>query len=266
MINFIETKEHRRFVEFCEACRKYGYIGICHGAPGVGKTLSAQMLSSWFDIKPILDSIRGVERRELSIKRESLHTLFYTAPTFRTSRINNDLHAMATRLTIIYEQLRRQEDINYKHDFTLKINETASLIIVDEVDRLKLQGLEVLREVFDESEIGMVMIGMPGMEKRLARYPQLYSRIGFSHEYRSLSKDELQFILQNRISEFSRFPELNNFDDYEAIMELTRITNGNFRLIDRMLAQSERIMKINGLSKITKEVIETARKSLVIGK
>ncbi len=36
--NFIETKEYKRFAEFCDACIKYQYIGICYGQPGVGKT------------------------------------------------------------------------------------------------------------------------------------------------------------------------------------------------------------------------------------
>jgi DNA transposition AAA+ family ATPase len=109
---------------------------------------------------------------------------------------------------------------------------------------------------------------MPGLEKRLARYPQLYSRIGFAHRYKPLSSDELRFVLAHHYRGLDLSLSAaghEDFTDAEAIAAIARTTNGNFRLLARLFAQIQRVLEINRLHTITAEVVDAARETLVIG-
>lgn len=83
-IEFVETLQHRRFVEFCDACRRYGYIGLCYGPPGVGKTLSARQYTHW-------DQVQAADcwQADRVVEGSAWNTVFYTPPVVNTLGIIN---------------------------------------------------------------------------------------------------------------------------------------------------------------------------------
>jgi DNA transposition AAA+ family ATPase len=187
----------------------------------------------------------------------------YTPTVTVTPRqVHKDVTLASTWLSRVIDQADEDHDSLQP---TLPRRNNTELLIVDEADRLKMQALETLRDHFDRSGTGLVLIGMPGIERRLARHPQLYSRVGFAHEYRTLSSDELAFVLEHHYRRLGLTLSADDFTDAEAIAAVARITGGNFRLVHRLFAQITRILDINNLSTITTEVVDTARQNLVIG-
>ena len=144
------------------------------------------------------------------------------------------------------------------------LGDPTGLILIDEADRMRMAGLEQVRAIFDRGGLGVVLIGMPGLERRLARYAQLYSRIGFVHEFRPLGAPEMRTLLAGWRPPGVRLPE-DLLADADAVAAVIRVTGGNFRLLDRLLSQVGRILEINGLGVVTREVVEAAREVLVIG-
>lgn len=166
----------------------------------------------------------------------------------------------AMRRTEALERIRAE----FKPRFEERPDPTR-LIVIDEADWLKMAGLEQLRAIFDRGDIGLVLIGMPDLEKRLARYAQLHSRVGFVHEFRPMAEKEVRGLLsQGWMPPGVALPG-NWVSDEEAVAAILRITGGNFRLLERLLAQIARVLEVNNLRQVTPAVVEVARESLVIG-
>jgi DNA transposition AAA+ family ATPase len=261
---FIATREHRRFCEFVDTVRKHCYIGLCYGPAGVGKTLSARRYSNWDLAEPLLRTWGPRDPSDAKVYK----ALARSRAIFFTPTVSGTLSELRTELCLLNSRVEACID---QHLYKDQIGHVAShadrveLIIIDEAERLSTSALEHLRDTFDRTDIGLILIGMPGIEKRMARYPQLYSRVGFAHHYRPLQGDELHFVLTRHWRKLGLNLDNTDFTDSQAIAAITRITAGNFRLLHRLFVQIERILRINDLSVITEDVIEAARSTLVIG-
>jgi DNA transposition AAA+ family ATPase len=192
---FIATKEHRRFTEFAHALRQHRTIGLCFGPAGVGKTLSARRHANWDLAEPLLQTWgpREPSDEHVYAALARSRTVFHTPTVGGTLReLRQDLHLMTSRVDSCIEQHCR---IHSAGERGVARDSMSELIIIDEAERLSTSALEHLRDTFDRTHIGLMLIGMPGIDKRMARYPQLYSRVGFAHHYRPLQGDELTFVL-----------------------------------------------------------------------
>ena len=296
---FLVTTEYRRFAEFCDACRDYRYIGLCYGPPGVGKTLSARHYTNWdrFEAIPVpwlagdatltafatADTVLYTPEIVNSPGRIQ-HDIIRLCATVRTLRGEPERRAQNARLTAEKraEDQRRFEEMLAVDWMRAPSPDAAPqpmppppahqpplapvrLVLVDEADRLRVPSLEQLRDIFDRNQIALVLVGMPGMEKRLARYPQLYSRVGFVHAFRPLRDAEIRQLLATHCRAMGLNLPTDGVSDPDCVAAIIRITAGNFRLIHRLLAQVERILRVNDLSVVTPAVVDAAREGLVIG-
>jgi hypothetical protein len=116
----------------------------------------------------------------------------------------------------------------YHHE-TLQIADPTISVIIDEADRLKMTALEQARDIFDKGGIGVVFIGMPGIEKRLSRYPQLYSRVGLVHVFHPPSAAQVRELLHQKWLPSSVALPGEDVTDEEALAVIIRVTGGNLR-------------------------------------
>jgi DNA transposition AAA+ family ATPase len=258
---FIPTKGHARFEELAYACAAYRYIGVCYGRPGVGKTRSAREFAQWsgMDGYTLNTPLSDTDKSRYCACR----AVFYTATVANTPKsVDMALWRNIHRLGHFRLCLENPDDEAYCLQHA---DRSCPLVIVDEADRLSLKSFEQLRDLYDRHGFGLVLLGMPGLEKRLARYPQFYSRIGFVHEFKPLSEAEMRFLFEKHWDRLGLRFDPDKFTDVEAMAVAMRMTRGNFRLIERLFAQVVRIMAINHVEALSAEVVEAARDGLVIG-
>ena len=206
---FVETQEHRRFQEFCDACRRDCYIGLCYGMAGVGKTFSARYYTNRKSVMPGAFPPLSAGKLEKGLDRK---VVLYTPSVvnspgqidreigrcrgnFSAALLNRLGKEEKPKLTAIEQDMEVKRRAAYRNGVSAdddraaefrcerdayfaeskqyqsrrrEIRDIPILLVIDEADRLRVASLEQVRAIFDQGGMGLVLIGMPGLEKRLA--------------------------------------------------------------------------------------------------
>jgi len=233
--SFVVTKSYRRFGEMCDACRRARVVGLGYGPPGTGKTESAKQYAQWSLFKPFLPepliTFTGRSAVDdlypyrpltfasapLDTSMQPCRTVFYTPPVSASvARIEKQVLTLFAAFSYLVEAANQHHQGTEEFLVTRRYTSLIELLIVDEANRLKDAGLELIRDFADRGEFGLVLLGMPGLEKRLMRAPQLYSRVGFAHEMEPLADSETRDFLEKRWSHRVKAYS-DDFTDKEAV-------------------------------------------------
>jgi len=256
---FLITRPYRRFAEICRHSHNGKIIGLFYGKTGLGKTESAKHYASWHTIEPLLD--KPTRTREIPASIVGCTTAFYTPDvTVTPKKLQSGLALLRNRFEDLVAQAtywhapQSLEPHQHKH---------LKLLIIDEADRLKFASLELLRDLYDRSNLSILLIGSPGIDRRLKRsgYGQLHSRFNFAYEIQPLNTDEMRLFIAQKWLEL-KLPLTADDAVSSAIMA---ITDGSFRRLHRIFAEIERLQKLNCLPMITPDLIQMARRSLLLG-
>lgn len=223
---FVETYNAKIFHEVAWQCHLECELGVLVADAGMGKTTAAMEYS-----------------------RRNPEVVFISA--------NMSYSARALFLKIC-ELLDLPQDGNLNdlvNQVVKKLSGSGRFILVDQAEYLPDRALELLRTVYDDAGIGVLLFGMPRLEHNLKKargsHAQIYSRVGiFQHLKAPLKLEEVGEIVGSRLT---GSPDIAAFH---------RFSGGNARQLDKLIRRSKSIASNNNLE-INADVVAEAHSMLM---
>jgi DNA transposition AAA+ family ATPase len=188
-------------------------MGLISGEAGVGKTTAAQF---------VCDQEGGI---------------FITAMPFTSP---------FALLTQILTSLGCEAERSYYLGFNKAIEKLSlrqSPLFIDEADFLcdNPKLLEIVRTLGDQAQIPIILIGMKGIEKKIAGRKLLLGRIQYFLDFLACNFDDVELIAEARCSVKIKA---------DLLKQIYSQTKGNTREIKRVLSHIESFAKPNQLSEV----------------
>ena len=135
------------------------------------------------------------------------------------------------------------------------------LLIIDEADKLvskhTQKKMEILRAIFDQSDVGLVIAGEPRLEAQIKTYlARMANRVDFYASLRGLSPSEVESYL----ADF----EITEDAMVELMARACNMQTGCFRLLARTISNVRRILGDQGEATVTMKIIEQASSMMML--
>lgn len=230
---FFESRDALKVLGVCQSCQEYIGLGIVVARSGYGKTYTLRQYAK-------LPRVAYVECDDTMSSRDLVEAI-----------------EKSLGIPTGYGTIWRR--VNGIRDF-FNTNK-GYLLVIDEADKLvskyTQKKMEILRAIFDQSDVGLVIAGEPKLEAAIKTYlARMANRVDFYVSLRGLEPSEVERYL----SEFDIAPE--------AMVELKaracNMQTGCFRLLDRTLSNVRRILAERNESVVTLKTIEQASSLMML--
>lgn len=233
-VEFFESRDFVQTIGVCQACQEYMALGIIVGKSGQGKTHALKKYAELprvayiecDDTMACRDLVEAIEKG-IGLPKGYGGTIW--------SRVN-----------------RIREFFNANEGFLLIIDEADKLI-----NKYTQKKMEILRGIFDQSDVGIVIAGEPRLEAELkGNLNRFANRMDFCYRLKGLTKNEVADYLEGY--------DLDDAAMGEMISRATNTQSGCFRLLDRTLNNVIRILKQKGETRITMKIVSEASSMMML--
>ncbi len=210
-LNFLPSVDALNILGICSKCQEQGGLGVIIGQSGFGKTYTLKKFAE-------KDRVAYVECDDGMNIKDMVDSI-----------------EKALGLPYLCASIWNRSD-NIKEFF--KVN-SGYILIMDEADKLinktTQRKAEILRAIFDQSNVGIVLAGEPALEGQIKGYiPRLANRVDFFYKLEGISKKEVSDYLGDIKLTDEAFEEMYK----RAINNYT----GCFRLLNRTVKNILRII------------------------
>lgn len=136
-----------------------------------------------------------------------------------------------------------------------KLKNSNRLLIIDEAENLPYRALDMMRRLFDKSNIGILLVGLPRLIANLrgkkGEYKQLYSRVGLYNQIDAWEEEDTKMIISKI------------YQDINLVKVFHQLSKGNGRKLEKLIKRTTKAAKQFN-KPITQELVKSSAEILML--